>query len=92
MSQQDKIAIESLASDLKRVSFGISRNSLVMAKRFWQEGLKRIEEIEIKNMPNYIRKILKNIQQLKIRLDHNRMAEDCLMYSVLLQNFSQNKF
>lgn len=74
--------IGALAMDLKRVSLGLNRGSTNMANRFWIEVLKRKSEIDTSKTPDYIAKLLKN-------LENKEDKEDLLMYSVLLQNYVQ---
>lgn len=74
--------LESLASDLKRVALGLHRGSSKMAERFLEEALKRKDEVETDIVSPYIQKIL-------TRLDKNIDAENALMYSTLIQNYTQ---
>lgn len=83
-----KIIIESLAMDLKRVSIGLQRGSKNMAKRFFQEALIRKSEIDQRTVPSYIRNILSKLDAKRI---DEKFAEDALMYSILFQNFAQRK-
>lgn len=69
--------------DLKRISQGLQNDSMLVAKRFAKEAIKRKQEIDFKKVDPYLAKIL---SKLKIRADRN-IAEDVLMYSVLLQNY-----
>lgn len=78
----NKYILESLASDLKRVAMGLHRGSDKMAQRFLEEALKRKNEVEIKFVSPYIQRILS-------RLDKNVDAEKALMYSTLIQNYTQ---
>lgn len=87
MSQ--KIIIESLAMDLKRVALGLHRGSTSMANRFKEEALNRAEEIEQKD--NYLNKLVNGMRESFSKND-NRIAEDALMYSTLFQNFALKKF
>ena len=80
----NKIILESLASDLKRVALGLHRGSDNMARRFLAEALRRKSEIELETVSPYIRKLL-------IRLNKNIDAEDALMYSTLIQNYTQHR-
>lgn len=80
----NKFILESLASDLKRVALGLNRGSNIMAQRFLTEALKRKEEVEIKIVAPYIKQIL-------TRLDKNIDAENALMFSTLIQNYTQYK-
>lgn len=80
----NKFILESLASDLKRVAMGLHRGSNVMAQRFLDEALKRKNEVEIKIVAPYIKKIL-------VCLDKNIDSENALMYSTLIQNYTKYK-
>ncbi|MEK7598040.1 MAG: hypothetical protein AAB441_05355 [Patescibacteria group bacterium] len=72
-----------MASDLKRVALGLHRGSNTMAQRFLNEALKRKEEVEIKIVASYIKKLL-------TRLDRDIDAENALMFSTLIQNYTQH--
>lgn len=89
MTSSEKFAIQSMAMDLKRVSLGVHNNSFRMAERFLKEAKKREQEISGCFFPSYINKILKKICKLKIKRNI-KIAEDVMMYSTLLQNFSLN--
>lgn len=80
----NKYILESLASDLKRVALGLNRGSNTMAQRFLDEAIKRKSEIEIKMVAPYIKKIIN-------QLDKNIDAENALMFSTLIQNYTQNR-
>lgn len=80
--KNNKYILESLASDLKRVAIGLHRGSTAMADRFMEEALKRKQEVEMKRVAPYIRKLLK-------RIDIKINSEDALMYSTLIQNYTQ---
>lgn len=81
-----KAIMESLAMDLKRVAIGAYRGSNVTAARFLQEALVRKSEIDKKNIPSYIKKVLSKIHTKK-NIDQ-KFAEDILMYSTLFQNYA----
>ncbi len=82
----NKFLLESLASDLKRVAIGLHRGSNTMAQRFLIEALKRKDEIEVEKVAPYIRNLLDG-------LNKNIDSENALMYSTLIQNYTQhNKF
>lgn len=85
-----KIIIESLAMDLKRVALGLYRGSQIMADRFRKEALKRSQELENQCLDSYLEKL---VQRTKRTLNSNeeRTAEDALMYSTLFQNFALKK-
>ena len=87
-----KIAIESLAMDLKRVALGLQRGSTDMAKRFQEEGLARTDEITNQGFSDdHLRRLVHGAQSTLTSTDE-RVAEDALMYSTLFQNFAQKKF
>ncbi len=81
---KNKFILESLASDLKRVSLGLQRGSNIMAQRFLSEALKRKRETKSKDLAPYMKKLLK-------RLNNDLNAEDALMYSTLIQNYTQHR-
>ena len=84
---KNKIALESLALDLKRVALGLQRGSQKMSERFYEETLARKKEINVNEVKPYIRKLL---EQLPSTLPtESRFAEDALMYSVLVENYAQ---
>lgn len=83
----NKLALASLAMDLKRVALGYYRGSDTMAERFFEEIIKRRNEIDRKSVKPYIRKILDNLELMKQK-NKEDIAEDALMYSTLLQNAS----
>ncbi len=82
-----KIIIEALAMDLKRVALSLYRGSHIMADRFRKEALKRSRELENQSLDSYLEKL---VQSTKRTLNSNeeRTAEDALMYSTLFQNFA----
>lgn len=80
----NKFILESLASDLKRVALGLHRGSDAMAQRFLDEALKRKDEVEIEEVAPYIKNILSS-------LNKNIDAENALMFSTLLQNYTQHE-
>ena len=83
----NKLLIESLAMDLKRVSLGYHRGSSIMAKRFSEEALKRREEIDISKVKPYIGKILESLPESLNQADKTALAENVQVYSTLLQNY-----
>ena len=75
--------LESLASDLKRVALGLHRGSTTMANRFLDEALKRKNELNTEDVAQYIQKLLEKI-------DKDLDSENALMYSTLIQNYTQS--
>ena len=84
----NKIALESLAMDLKRVALGYHRNSLSMATCFYGEAMKRKNEIDSSSLKPYVRKLLDKIESLQ-NGSSAEIAEEALMISILLQNYTQ---
>lgn len=82
-----KIIVESLAMDLKRVALGLHRGSNTMANRFRQEALKRSEELENQSLDGYLEKLVRMTKRV-LKRSGERTAEDALMYSILFQNFA----
>ena len=75
----NKIILESLASDLKRVALGFGRGSNQMAERFSKEALRRSNEVDKKRIPLYMRNILNSLQLTIKDTDQVKKAEDLLM-------------
>lgn len=82
----NKVALESLASDLKRVALGLQRGSTAVANRFTQEALRRRNEVDVSSIDNYIKKLLKRVDQAV------KNPEDALMYSILFQNYALRRY
>jgi t-SNARE complex subunit (syntaxin) len=81
---ENKFILESLASDLKRVALGLHRGSDSMAKRFLEEARERKKEIKMDKIAPYIKNLLNN-------MDKKMNADDALMFSTLIQNYTQHK-
>lgn len=81
-----KLAVESLAMDLKRIALGLYRGSYAMANRFKDEALKRELELENQQPDSYLRKLLERTRQVLLNQNPDS-AEDALMYSTLFQNY-----
>ena len=81
-----KIALSSLALDLRRVALGYHRHSKEMAERFFDEALKRKEEIDKSQVKPYINNLLLKLESLKLEKRDEDKAENALMYSTLFQN------
>jgi len=83
---KNKMVLGSLAMDLKRVALGYHNGSLVTARRFLDEAIKRKKEIDVANIKPYIKDLLNKLENIKNEKDKERIAEDALMYSTLFQN------
>lgn len=85
-----KIALSSLALDLRRVALGYHRHSKEMAERFFEEALKRKEEVNIALVKPYVRTLLLSMENIHLEKDDQDKAENALMYSILFQNAAIN--
>ena len=85
---ETKIAISSLALDLKRVAVGYWNGSDQIAQRFADEALKRQEELKSASLKPYLRNLLEKLPSILEQQDKKRLAEDALMYSTLFQNYA----
>lgn len=85
-----KIIIESLSMDLKRVALGLHRKSFVMAEKFKQEAFNRCLELENQKVSDYISKLIIKLKS-SLQGSSEKVAEDALMYSTLFQNFALKK-
>ena len=81
---KNKIALESMAMDLKRVALGYHNNSLKMAERFHREAIARKSEIDLKELRPYLRLVLKKTEKI-----NKNSSEDALMFSTLIQNYTR---
>lgn len=88
---EQRIIIESLAMDLKRVALGLQRGSTKMGDRFTVEALRREEELERQKIDGYVRKLIAGCRK-SLQANNDRTAEDVLMYSTLFQNYAQKNF
>lgn len=82
IEKKNKKLLGALALDLKRLALAYQRGSNQMAERFFEEALKRRDEIDSRTVKPYIAKFLRNIEKIKDE-------EDALLYSTIFQNASQ---
>lgn len=87
----EKVIIESLAMDLKRVALGMQRGSTGMANRFKAEALQRQRELEEFEISDYLQMLVAKSKQTLLA-SNERTGEDALMYSTLFQNFAQKHY
>lgn len=88
VSDPTLLSLASLSMDLKRVSLGWYRGSPKMADQFLKEAKKRRNEVNPSSVSPYIRKLLRNLGRLEQIQDTAKKAEDALMYSILLKNYT----
>ena len=60
-----------------------------MAKRFSEEALKRKQEIDESVLKPYVRDLLNKLESILQNDDLNKIADDSLMTSIILQNYTQ---
>lgn len=87
----NQVILGSLAMDLRRTALGFHRGSITMAKRFADEAKKRVKEVNKQEIKPYVRSLLFNIEKMLSQKDQQKVAEDALMYSTLLQNAARRK-
>jgi hypothetical protein len=88
----NKIILESLSMDLLRVALGLHRGSYKMAQRFSEEALKRKQEVDESQISSYAQNLLSKIQKTLTLKDQEKKAEDSLMYSTLIRNYTQTSY
>jgi hypothetical protein len=85
---KNKIILSSLSLDLKRIAIAYHRGSDKMAERFIKEVDRWLKSVNTSELPAYINVLLKNLNKILRFKEKERIAEDCLMYSTLFQNYS----
>jgi hypothetical protein len=86
----DKVTLLSLSLDLKRVVQSIQHDSTQNAVRFSQEAKRWINESK-DTKDKYLKGLLTKIENTLNLKNDLKKAEDCLMYSVLIQNHALYK-
>ena len=81
----DKVALLSLASDLKRITQSIQRKAKRNTQIFNKEAKKWLKTAKKNSNPAILR-LLNSVDTVLKQKDDLKKAEDCLMYSVILQN------
>jgi len=81
----NKQILGALALDLKRVAIGYYRGSAIMSERFFEEALKRRNEIDNTTLKPYLVKLLNEIENLK-KEENKKAADDALLFSTIFQN------
>jgi hypothetical protein len=85
----NRILLQSIALDLKRVAIGHHSGSVKMANRFLQEALKRNAELDTTYLTKTVRRLTEKMIDLKKETDPNQLAEDALLLSILFLSFSK---
>jgi len=79
----DKVTLLSLSNDLKRITTSIQSGSIENAERFTKEAKHWIRN-DVDD--DYLKSLMGKIANSLDQKNDFKKAEDCLMYSVLLQN------
>jgi len=87
---KNKLVLGALALDLKRVALGYFRGSDNMAERFFDEALRRRDELDDKDLKPYLVNFLNKLENLK-KEKKDKAAEDALLYSTIFQNAAVSK-
>lgn len=82
------LLIGSLSNDLMRVASLYQRGSTQAACRFLDESKRWIQELREQQLKEYVAKIVADVSRLQNNDLTQEKAEDLLMYSVLLQNYT----
>ena len=82
----DKVTLLSLSNDLKRIVTSIQRGSNENSLRFTKEARHWLKKSQALAQDEYLTSLLRKIGIALNRQDSLEKAEDCLMYSVLVQN------
>ena len=83
----NKQILGALAMDMKRVALGYFRGSTSMAEIFFQQALKRKNELKDKDIKPYLVVLLNKMEKIK-KEERSKAAEDALFYSTIFQNAS----
>lgn len=83
-----QMLVGSLSNDLFRVASLYSRGSILAAQRFLVEAKRWAKPLSLLPTKPYINNISIQINQLSSEELNEAKAEECLMYGVLLQNYS----
>lgn len=83
---QSQLKLAALSMDLKRVALSYHTNSMQTGLRFAEESMKKVKRIERRDLPDYIQKLLERVETVLGQEDKQKVAEDALMYSTMLQN------
>ncbi len=85
----NKLIIESLAMDLRRVAQSYYRGSNNVGYRFSQEALKRVSEVNMNEVKPYIKVLLLNLDSDLNQQNTISIAESSLLSSTLFQNYAR---
>lgn len=85
----NKLLLQAMALDLKRVAIGYHSGSTKMADIFLQEVLKLEQQLDIESLSPTIKKLVTYVELLPNEKNVNKRAENALLYSTLFLSFSK---
>ena len=77
-----------MAMDLKRAALGYHRKSFGMAEKFLSEAMNRKNEAVNNGVDSYLLFIFQRLEMILEEDDMQKRAEETLMYSTLIQNYT----
>jgi len=86
----NKILLESIALDLKRIAMAYHTNSFKTAARFYTEVQKRREMLTNDHLPKSVIMLFVAMDKHMQRNDTKRNAEDALMYSTIFLSLAKH--
>jgi hypothetical protein len=84
---QNQILLSSLSSDLYRVALAAHKKTPAMKMRFIKETSRWLNDIDDTELKPYIQKVLAKIKQIEAIESDELLADQCLVYSILLKNY-----
>ena len=85
---KNKLYLLSLSSDLTRITQSIQKGSFKNSQQFSYQAQKWLKKIDQTTLKPYMKKILKEIKKDLKQKNNLIKAEQALMYSTLVQNYS----
>ena len=90
---ENRLKIQALALDLKRVAIAYHAGTIPVAERFLNEALRKRKDIDLKRISSrkrlYVQPILSKLEKIYDTPDLLKRAEDALLYSTLLLTFTK---
>lgn len=86
MTEENILAIGSIAQDLKRVASFIGRGSTTGAHRFLQEAKNRLDTVDTTQLPVYVITYIEAVKDLNETESPSELAEKSLTIGCILQN------
>ena len=92
MTSENKMILSALAEDLYRVATGLHSGKQKIAAIFIKEVLNRKDIVDVSEVRPSISKSLDMLPEILQPIHGNtkKVAEDALMYSIILRNYAQS--